>query len=162
MIRKATTQDIQDICRLLEQVLEVHHAGRPDLFRAHGKKYDEKALREMLTCQGNPIFVYEYDGNVAGYIMCQEHNACGPVLLPVKTLYIDDLCVDKVARGKRIGRELFEYVKDYAKENGFYNVTLHVWNSNQGAMKFYESLGLKPQYINLELIVGTNPISSFE
>lgn len=154
MIRKANTQDIQDICTLLEQVLEVHHAGRPDIFRAHGKKYDEKALQEMLSRQGYPIFVYDDDGHVAGYIICQELTACGPSLMPVKTLYIDDLCVDKDARGKGIGRKLFNYAKDYAIENGFYNVTLRVWNSNPGAMRFYESLGLKPQSTTLELILG--------
>lgn len=154
MIRKATAQDIQDICRLLEQVLAVHHAGRPDLFRAHGKKYDEKALQEMLSRQESPIFVYDDDGHVLGYIMCQEHNECSPALMPVKTLYIDDLCVDEQARGKGIGRKLFQYVKDYASENGFHNVTLHVWSCNPGAMKFYESLGLKPQYTSLELILN--------
>ena len=154
MIRKATAQDIQDICRLLEQVLAVHHAGRPDLFRAHGKKYDEKALQEMLSRQESPIFVYDDDGHVLGYIMCQEHNECSPALMPVKTLYIDDLCVDEQARGKGIGRKLFQYVKDYASENGFHNVTLHVWSCNPGAMKFYESLGLKPQYTSLDLILN--------
>ena len=154
MIRKATAQDIQDICRLLEQVLAVHHAGRPDLFRAHGKKYDEKALQEMLSRQESPIFVYDDDGHVSGYIMCQEHNQSSPALMPVKTLYIDDLCVDEQARGKGIGRKLFQYVKDYASENGFHNVTLHVWSCNPGALKFYESLGLKPQYTSLELILN--------
>ena len=154
MIRKATHQDIPDICRLLEQVLAVHHEGRPDLFRGQGKKYDEQTLREMLERQDSPIFVYDDDGQVVAYIMCQEQNSGSSVLVPVKTLYIDDLCVDKDARGKGIGRKLFEYVKDYATENGFYNVTLHVWNCNPGAMRFYESLGLTPQYTNLELIVN--------
>lgn len=154
MIRKATARDIPDICRLLEQVLAVHHAGRPDLFRAQGKKYDEQALQEMLAMPDKPIFVYDDEGQVAAYIMCQERADCSPVLMPVKTLYIDDLCVDKDARGKGIGRQLFEYAKAYAKERGFYNLTLHVWNGNPGAMQFYESLGLKPQFTNLELIVN--------
>ena len=154
MIRKATPQDIPDICRLLEQVLAVHHSGRPDLFRGQGKKYDEQALQEMLERQDSPIFVYDDGGQVVAYIMCQEQNSSSSVLVPVKTLYIDDLCVDKDARGKGIGRKLFEYVKDYAAKNGFYNVTLHVWNCNPGAMRFYESLGMTPQYTNLELIVN--------
>ena len=145
MIRKATNQDIEDICRLLEQVLEVHNTGRPDLFRAHGKKYDEEYLQEMLTWPSYHIFVYDEDGYVAGYIMCQEHNECSAALLSVKTLYIDDLCVDEDERGKGIGKKLFEYAKAFAKKNGFYNVTLRVWTSNPEAMKFYESLGLKPQ-----------------
>lgn len=154
MIRKATHQDLEDICRLLEQVLQVHNTGRPDLFRAHGKKYDEKALQEMISWSGSPIFVYEDEGYIEGYIMCQEHSECSSALLSVKTLYIDDLCVDEDHRGEGIGKKLFEHVKSYAKKNGFYNVTLRVWNSNPDAMKFYESLGLKPQYTNLELIVN--------
>lgn len=153
MIRKAQIQDIETICRLLEQVLKVHHAGRPDLFRESGKKYDEKALQEMLQCPENPIFVYEEDGAVLGYIMCQEHAISGSALKSVKTLYIDDLCVEEKARGKGVGKKLFQFVKDYAQENGFYNITLHVWEGNPGAKQFYESLGLKPQYTNLELII---------
>lgn len=153
MIRKAQIQDIETICRLLEQVLKVHHAGRPDLFRESGKKYDEKALQEMLQCPENPIFVYEEGGAVLGYIMCQEHAISGSALKSVKTLYIDDLCVEEKARGKGVGKKLFQFVKDYAQENGFYNITLHVWEGNLGAKQFYESLGLKPQYTNLELII---------
>ena len=153
MIRKAQIQDIETICRLLEQVLRVHHAGRPDLFRESGKKYDEKALQEMLQCPENPIFVYEEDGAVLGYIMCQEHAISGSALKSVKTLYIDDLCVEEKARGKGVGKKLFQFVKEYAQENGFYNITLHVWEGNPGAKQFYESLGLKPQYTNLELII---------
>ncbi len=153
MIRKAEIQDIETICRLLEQVLKVHHAGRPDLFRASGKKYDEKALQEMLNCPENPIYVYEEGGAVLGYIMCQEHSISGPALMPVKTLYIDDLCVDEKARGKGVGKKLFHFVKEYAEKSGYYNITLHVWEGNPGAKQFYESLGLKPQYTNLELII---------
>jgi ribosomal protein S18 acetylase RimI-like enzyme len=153
MIRKAEPQDIPVICRLLEQVLKVHHTGRPDLFRATGKKYDEIALQDMLKCPENPIFVYVEDGAVLGYIMCQEHLQSGAALVPIKTLYIDDLCVDEAARGKGIGKKLFHYAKDYAAQNGFYNVTLHVWEANPAARKFYDSLGLKPQYTSLEFIV---------
>ena len=104
MIRKAQIQDLETICRLLEQVLKVHHAGRPDLFRESGKKYDEKALQEMLHCPENPIFVYEEDGAVLGYIMCQEQSICGSARKSVKTLYIDDLCVAEKARGLGVGK----------------------------------------------------------
>lgn len=153
MIRKAVTQDIETICRLLEQILKVHHAMRPDLFCATGKKYNQKDLQEMLGRPENPIFVYEDNGAVAGYIMCQEQLASGSVLEPVKTLYIDDLCVDEKARGKGIGKKLFQFAREYARENGFYNVTLHVWEGNPGAQHFYDSLGMKPQYTSMELIL---------
>jgi ribosomal protein S18 acetylase RimI-like enzyme len=61
--------------------------------------------------------------------------------------------VEETVRGQHIGRKLYESVCAYAKENGFYNITLNVWTCNPGAMRFYESLGLQPQKICMEMIV---------
>ncbi len=48
---------------------------------------------------------------------------------------------------------LYDYVLEYAKKTGFYNITLNVWTCNPGAMKFYESLGFLPQKIGMEMIL---------
>ena len=69
------------------------------------------------------------------------------------TLYIDDICVDEKARGKHIGKALFEYVKAFAKEKGCYNITLHVWECNPGAVAFYKALGMKPQFTSMEMVL---------
>ena len=45
-IRYAGTQDIPGLDRLLSQVLTVHHNGRPDLFRANARKYNDDELKE--------------------------------------------------------------------------------------------------------------------
>lgn len=74
-------------------------------------------------------------------------------LTDIKTLYIDDLCVDENVRGRHIGTALYEYVLSYAKQNGFYNVTLNVWADNPGAVKFYEKIGLRVQKIGMEKIL---------
>ena len=71
----------------------------------------------------------------------------------IKTLYLDDFCVDETARGKHIGTSLYEYVLKYAKEQGCYNVTLNVWADNVNAVKFYEKIGLKIQKIGMEKIL---------
>mgnify|MGYP000706646534 FL=1 len=47
-------------------------------------------------------------------------------MVPFKALFIDDLCVDKQARGQHIGESLFEYVKQQAKKLDCYEVTLNV------------------------------------
>ena len=89
-----------------------------------------------------------------GYAFCvfQEHRGDN-ILTDIRTLYIDDLCVDEALRGQHIGRALYEYVLNYAKENGCYNVTLNVWACNESAMRFYESCGLKPQKFGMEAIL---------
>lgn len=75
------------------------------------------------------------------------------ILTDVKTLYIDDLCVDENIRGRHIGKQLYEYVLTFARENNCYNVTLNVWSCNESALHFYEKCGLTPQKIGMEKIL---------
>ena len=71
----------------------------------------------------------------------------------IKTLYIDDLCVDENCRGNHVGTKLYNYVINYAKENNYYNVTLNVWAANTNALAFYQKIGLQVQKIGMEKIL---------
>lgn len=154
-IRRAEKKDMNGINKLLCQVLMVHHNGRPDLFKGNVKKYTDKELLEIIKNDTKPIFVGVDDNDtVLGYAFCvfQQHVEDN-ILTDIKTLYIDDLCVDEDSRGQHIGRQLYEYVLAFAKESGCYNVTLNVWSCNENAMKFYEKCGLVPQKIGMEKIL---------
>ena len=154
-IRRALPEDIPRLGELLFQVLNVHHQGRPDLFKGGVKKYTDEQLCDILKDEGRPVFVAEDDeGVVQGYAFCvflQHHE--DNILTDIKTLYIDDLCVDESARGQKIGKTIYEHVLKYARENGCYNVTLNVWSCNESAMKFYEKCGLIPQKVGMEVIL---------
>ena len=154
-IRRATERDIPGLNRLLEQVLMVHHVGRPDLFKSGAKKYTDEELNEILVDDSRPIFVgVDESEEVMGYAFCifQQHIG-SHILTDIKTLYIDDLCVDETLRGQHVGRQLYDYVVQFAKDSGCYNVTLNVWSCNESAMHFYEKCGLKPQKIGMEVIL---------
>ena len=154
-IRRAVEKDMDGINHLLCQVLMVHHNGRPDLFKANAKKYTDQELKDIIKDDTKPIFVgVDEDENVLGYAFCvfQQHIN-NNILTDVKSLYVDDLCVDEKIRGQHIGKQLYEYVLDFARESGCYNVTLNVWNCNESAKKFYEKCGLVPQKIGMEKIL---------
>lgn len=155
LIRRAEERDMDGINSLLCQVLMVHHNGRPDLFKAGAKKYTDEELREILQDDTRPIFVgMDEAGSVLGYAFCVFQQHIGDnILTDVKTLYIDDLCVDENIRGQHIGRQLYEYVVDFARKSGCYNVTLNVWVCNESAKLFYEKCGLVPQKIGMEKIL---------
>ncbi len=155
IIRRAEQTDINGINRLLEQVLMVHYAGRPDLFRANAKKYTDEELCAILADDTRPVFVgVDEGGIVEGYAFCVfEQHENDNILTPVRTLYIDDLCVDETLRGQHIGSRLYEYVRGFAKENGCYRVTLNVWECNPSARSFYESLGLVPYKTCMEILL---------
>lgn len=153
-IRKATEHDLPALHRLLRQVLEVHHRGRPDLFRGGAEKYTDEELRKLLCDESRPIFVAVRQGEVCGYVFCMFR--CLPadnILTDIKTLYIDDLCVDENAHGQGIGKALYAFARGFAKEQGCYNLTLNVWACNENALRFYEACGLKPQKIGMETIL---------
>lgn len=154
-IRKAAFRDIPQIEQLLVQVNMVHHHGRPDLFRAGCQKYNQQQLKEILQDEKNPVFVAtDANDQTIGYAFCklQQHSG-DSILQDIKTFYIDDLCVDENHRGEHVGAALYQYVVDFAKKIGCYNLTLNVWSCNPSAIRFYEKCGLKPQKIGMEKIL---------
>lgn len=154
-IRKANEKDIKKIEDLLEQVNMVHHNGRPDLFKSGGKKYTQNELIDIFNNDKTPVFVYVDDDDIVlGYAFCiLKQFIDNNIMTDIKTLYIDDLCVDEKCRGKEIGKKLYEFVLDYAKKIDCHSVTLNVWCLNEPAMKFYKKCGLTEQKITMEQLL---------
>ncbi|MDO4460239.1 MAG: GNAT family N-acetyltransferase, partial [Clostridia bacterium] len=72
MIRRAEPKDLEGINSLLSQVLEVHAAGRPDIFISGKRKYRDDQILEIIKDDTHPVFVYEKeDGFIAGHAFCQ-------------------------------------------------------------------------------------------
>lgn len=153
MIRPAETKDIPAVLHLLEQVNLVHHLERPDLFK-RATKYGPEDLLSVFSDPETLVFIYEENGMVLGHAFCvlqtvAEHR----LLCDCRTLYIDDICVDESARGKGIGKALFDHVMAYALKAGCHNITLNVWSFNHDAERFYQKMGFLPQKTVMERIL---------
>ncbi|HFU4391266.1 TPA: N-acetyltransferase family protein [Streptococcus suis] len=153
-IRKARPSDIPVLNELLQDILQVHHQARPDIFKSGGQKFSEAELVALLEIPDKHIFVFELEGQVVGHLFCEFRTTSGDVLEPIKTLFIDDLCVASSVRGQKIGEQLYEFALSYAKEQGCHNLTLDVWADNAGAVHFYERQGLKLQKFRMEQIIN--------
>ena len=130
MIRLASIRDIRRINELLLQVQKVHSDIRPDLFKYIGTKYNDSELEGIIKNSETPVFVYESDNKVVGYVFCivtNYHNDTS--FCDHKTIYIDDLCVDENARHEGIGTALYEYVLEYAKSDKF-NSLVDQWKKD--------------------------------
>ena len=153
-IRFAQPKDTAGILSLLRQVGRVHHEGRPDIFRSNAQKYGASQVLSMLSSSDTPIFVAVDGDRVLGYGFCMmKEYRNDPVIADHTSLYIDDLCVDESCRGQHIGTAIYQEICRYARMRRCYNVTLNVWSCNESAMKFYESLGMKPQKLGMESIL---------
>ena len=154
VIRRARIQDIPTLDKLLFEVHKVHSDARPDLFKAGAKKYTDEELAAIIPDDKRPIFVAEVGGEVVGYAFCIHKQFVNDNnMTDVRTLYIDDLCVDENVRGLHIGRSLYDYVIDYARGHGCHDVTLNVWSCNPGAKAFYEAMGMTPYKVGMEQVL---------
>lgn len=154
-VRRAEKSDIPKLLDLLVQVDMVHHNGRPDIFKGPATKYNADELEAIISDDKTPVFVCaDNSGEVLGHAFCvHKQFKNDSVMTDIKTLYIDDICVDENARGRHVGKALYDYVIAYAKDFGCYNITLNVWSCNPSALKFYEKMGLVPQKIGMEKIL---------
>ncbi|MBQ3277080.1 MAG: GNAT family N-acetyltransferase [Oscillospiraceae bacterium] len=155
IIRKAEEKDTDDVLRLLSQVLELHAAIRPDIFVPGTTKYSREELAVIFADENRPVYVAaDGEDRVLGYAFCVLREPPRHVnMVPFRTLYIDDLCVDETARGKHMGSALFEHVKKEAARLGCYEVTLNVWEGNDSALAFYRKKGMRPKEYQMEYIL---------
>ena len=151
-IRYANGADLKGVQKLLSQVAEIHHRGRPDIFRAGTRKYTEDELSVIFENPETPVYLaVDRENTVLGYAFCILRETKGSTLLcDRKELYIDDLCVDEACRGRHIGTALYRHVREEAARLGCNAVTLNVWCLNDSAMAFYRSLGMAPLKVVME------------
>ena len=153
IVRRAENRDIPAILGLLKQVNEVHAKARPDIFKLT-TKYNAEEVEAIIADKNTPVFVGGQNGKIAGYAMCRVLEHRGEKLLAdIKTLYLDDLCVDEDMRGRGVGSEIFSHVLAFAKDSGCYNLTLNVWACNPAAETFYKKCGLLAQRTTMEKIL---------
>ena len=153
-IRRAQEKDMNKVIELLSQVLEIHAAIRPDIFIPGTTKYTREELLDIFADDSSPVYVAtDAADNVIGYAFCQrKQQPFSNNMIQFESLFIDDLCVDASARGKEVGRALFEHVKNEARRMGCYEVTLNVWEGND-ARSFYEKMGMKVKESQMEFIL---------
>ena len=96
----------------------VHHIGRPDIFKGTATKNTVEQLLGIFENDDTPVFVcVDEEDKVQGYSFCVfKRHLNDNILTDIKTLYIDDLCVDENICGNHIGKILYEYVIEFAKK----------------------------------------------
>ena len=131
-IRRANDKDIPRLIELLQQVLEIHAGIRPDIFISGTTKYTHDELLKMTLDDEKPIYVaVDEDDRCVGYAFCQlREQPFSNNMVPFKSLFIDDLCVDSDIRGQHVGEHLFEFVKSEAERLGCYEAR---WSSSRAS-----------------------------
>lgn len=143
-IRVADAADKQAINELRRQVKLVHAAGRPDFFTEDFDQASADYLNVLFMRENGEILVAEQEDGIVG-LACMEYvdRPGTPYRLPAKHCHIEEFVVDEHHRRQGIGKTLFDFVKRRAAKRGFFRIELGMWEFNEGALKFYESMGFR-------------------
>jgi diamine N-acetyltransferase len=150
-IREATKNDYDAVHRIQRQVHEIHTKERPDHYRMADTTLDQEYFNNVIDGENTKVFVLEEAQLIAYTIFTIKNTDERPILNSKKVVYMDDFGVDRTFRGKGLGKVFFGEILEYAKAIEADSLELGVWEFNEDAIKFYESMDLKTQMRRMEI-----------
>ena len=153
MIRKASLNDYNQISKLVSEVHQLHVLNRPDVYLDLKQPFSYDSFLQLLEEPTSNLFVIENSNqNLIGYgIINFLKTRSLTIMKPSTIAYIDDFCISSSYQHQGYGAQLFDYLKEYAKEQGATSLQLTVWEFNEPAIAFYEKMGMSMRNRRLEL-----------
>ncbi len=150
MIRNAAMADLPSLAEIFRQ-LHLHHVNiAPDNNRMPFEQYFELEMKSFLEDDDIVILVSETD-EINAYVAFRIIDRGEPVSVPARILYVEHFAVAENVRRSGVGTALFNAIKEYAAERECDKIQLGAAAANTSALSFYESVGMKPRTIKLEL-----------
>lgn len=128
MIRKMTTEDIKEVVALEELVF------------GHTLGYD-MIYNEVNTHDFAHYFVDEVNGEIIGYAGLWINDDIGQIV---------NFLVKPEYQKRGLGKSWMQFVMDYFKSHQVHIISLEVRETNEKAIRLYESFGFKKSYKRLK------------
>lgn len=144
IVRYAKREELESVNKIRKQVNDVHVQGCSDVFREDGWQFIEPFLYTRFDEENSEIIVAAIKDEIVGFAVVQYIvRAESPFSKERRYFHIEELGVDENHRRKGIAAAIMDFVKESAKKRGFYRMELDVWEFNDGALAFYESVGFR-------------------
>lgn len=142
MIREARESDIHDLRDVFIEENRVHAEIAPEYVRATNDILRPDELKAFLDSETVKVFVAEKEIEVVGAILVtfrtiEESRWTKPYTIG----FVEELSVREKAQRQGIGSLLIQKAENWVQSKGVEGLELHVWNLNERAIQFYESLG---------------------
>ena len=153
-LRFAVEADLERVNALRRQVNDLHVAGKPDIFKPGFSDELQDYLYVVFDDPDKDVVVAVEDDTVLGFaILHAVRRPETPYMKERNYLDVDEFCVAAFARRHGVGRALVDFIRRLAKDRGFPQVELNMWEFNQDALAFYEAVGFTTYRRYLELPV---------
>jgi ribosomal protein S18 acetylase RimI-like enzyme len=144
-IRAATSNDYDLLRVVFDEAEAFHRHGLPHIFRSLTETYPPKTLfTALVEGRDSGVLVAQEGRELIGFVAVRtEHAPDDPVLAPRRFAMVDMLAVRRDRQQHGIGRALMEATHQWAHQQALHEIELNVWEFNQRAIGFYETLGYR-------------------
>ena len=149
-IRQAISSDYEVAMKIIAQVQDMHVAWRPDIYKPNNEMLSKTAFEESV--KNGTFYVAEYDGKVVGILEIIFRHIETPAHVTRDIIVVDAIAVDEKYRGKGIGHQLLDFVREIKKNKGCDAIELQVNARNAAAYEMYKKYGFTEKSVNMELI----------
>lgn len=145
-IRPATMTDYEAICQLTMQVDRIHIDWYPEYFRLPSGPSRERIFIQtwMGRDESEILLAFDASGLVGLLMIVIEIFPAFPIMQEgYRKATVDNLVVEQNNQGRGIGKQLMKAAEDWARTQQAQELSLQVYEKNQGAQRFYQQLGFE-------------------
>jgi ribosomal protein S18 acetylase RimI-like enzyme len=151
-LEKAGVERLDDLEPLWEALRRHHHAVMPSLgpLRERGDSWGRRRAHyeNELADPRAYLLLAELDGRPVGYAMVLGGSASQTWAID-STATLETIVLLPEARGRGVGSQLVERVKEEARAKGVTHLALGVVAGNEDAIRFYRRHGFEPAFVEM-------------
>ena len=142
-IREAVVSDYDDLCALFDEGDALHRENLPRIFqKPRGAVRGRDYVLGLIADEAVGFFVAQVRDRLVGLICVMIRESLEvPIFVRRRYTVVNDVVVKEEFRRAGIGRALMEKAHEWAVAEGADSIELNVWEFNQGAIEFYQTLG---------------------
>lgn len=150
MIRKMELEDYEEVKEIFYEVHNLHLKNRPDIYK-DGDPLPKEVFQDFLNNREQLNYVYIINNKIVGVLIANIlYTMENSIIKKRKICFIDSIGVRRENQHKGLGKELYNHLKNEISSKDIDAIELNVWNFNENAIKFYESLGMTIKNMRFE------------
>lgn len=151
-MRKAEITDHEKLQAIHKEVHDFHVNGRPDIYKEAEMTLDKQYFTQLVESDDGVIYLIENETEIIGFTILRINESPNRATITKrKYLFMEDLGVNERYRSHGLGRKLFQQAMEFGKENHAATLELGVWEFNEEAIGFYQSMGMNNQARKMEI-----------
>lgn len=156
VVRSAQRDDYPRLAAVFDEAERLHREALPEVFRRPSGLFPSQHLFCLLVDgQDSAVFVAADGLELAGIVTVRAQATVeDEILVPRRYAMVEMLAARCGWRRRGIGTGLMNAAHSWAAGQGLERVSLRVWEFNQPAVAFYQSLGYRTMSRLMEVSLG--------